>query len=81
MSKAANPRNRAGKKHRFNKPWMKEHLNDHWVQEAQRLGYRARPEQLGLAMPVYGGLVFIHYALARLTESRNAPIEGSARRV
>jgi hypothetical protein len=36
---------------------------------------------LGLAMPVYGGLVFIHYALARLTESRNAPIEGSARRV
>src|SRR6185312_7763171 len=42
MSKAMNPRNPAGKKHRFNKPWMNEHLNDHWVQEAQRLGYRSR---------------------------------------
>src|SRR5882672_3945436 len=36
---------------------------------------------VGLAMPVYGGLVFIHYELARLAESRSAPIEGSARRV
>jgi len=36
---------------------------------------------IGLAMPVYGGLVFIHYCLARLAESRNEPIEGSARRV
>jgi 23S rRNA (uridine2552-2'-O)-methyltransferase len=42
MSKTPNPRNPTGKKHRFNKPWMKEHLNDHWVQEAQRLGYRSR---------------------------------------
>ncbi len=42
MNKAANPRNPTGKKHRFNKPWMKEHVNDHWVQEAQRLGYRSR---------------------------------------
>ena len=36
---------------------------------------------IGLAMPVYGGLVFIHYGLARLAESRDEPIEGSARRI
>ena len=36
---------------------------------------------LGLAMPVYGGLVFTHYALSRLAEARNEPIEGSARRI
>jgi len=36
---------------------------------------------IGLAMPVYGGLVFIHYCLARLAESRDEPIEGSARRI
>jgi hypothetical protein len=36
---------------------------------------------IGLVMPVYGGLVFIHYGLARLGELRAAPIEGSARRV
>ena len=31
---------------------------------------------LGFFTPVYGGLVFIHYALARLAALRNAPIEG-----
>ena len=36
---------------------------------------------IGLAMPVYGGLVFIHYGLARLAESRDEPIEGSAKRI
>jgi hypothetical protein len=36
---------------------------------------------VGLAMPVYGGLVFIHYCLARLDETRSEPIEGSAVRV
>src|SRR5262245_22919467 len=36
---------------------------------------------IGLAMPVYGGLVFIHYALARLAETRSEPIEGVATRV
>jgi len=36
---------------------------------------------VGLAMPVYGGLVFIHYCLARLDEARSQPIEGSAVRV
>ena len=36
---------------------------------------------IGLAMPVYGGLVFIHYGLARLAESRDEPIEGRARRI
>jgi CysZ protein len=36
---------------------------------------------LGLAMPVYGGLVFIHYALARLAEMRSEPVEGSAARI
>lgn len=30
------------KKHKFNKAWMQEHVTDHWVQEAKRLGYRAR---------------------------------------
>jgi hypothetical protein len=36
---------------------------------------------VGLAMPVYGGLVFIHYCLARLDESRSEPLEGSATRI
>jgi CysZ protein len=36
---------------------------------------------VGLVMPVYGGLVFIHYALARLGELRGDPIEGSATRI
>jgi hypothetical protein len=36
---------------------------------------------VGLSMPVYGGLVFIHYCLARLDEARSEPIEGSAVRV
>lgn len=30
------------KKNKFTKAWMQEHLNDHWVQEAKRLGYRSR---------------------------------------
>jgi CysZ protein len=36
---------------------------------------------IGLVMPVYGGLVFIHYGLARLGELRDEPIESSARRI
>jgi hypothetical protein len=36
---------------------------------------------IGLVMPVYGGLVFIHYGLARLGELRGAAIEGIARRL
>jgi len=36
---------------------------------------------LGLFMPVYGGLVFIHYGLERLRELRGEPIEGRATRV
>jgi hypothetical protein len=36
---------------------------------------------IGLAMPVYGGLVFMHYCLARLDEVRSEPIEGSATRI
>jgi 23S rRNA (uridine2552-2'-O)-methyltransferase len=32
----------AAKKHRFGKAWMHEHLTDHFVHEAQRLGYRSR---------------------------------------
>lgn len=39
MTKPLNP---AGKKHRFGKAWMHEHVTDHWVQEAQRRGYRSR---------------------------------------
>jgi 23S rRNA (uridine2552-2'-O)-methyltransferase len=38
-NKSLNP---AGKKHKFGKAWMHEHVSDHWVQEAQRLGYRSR---------------------------------------
>lgn len=34
--------NPAGKKHRFTKAWMQQHLNDPWVKEATRLGYRSR---------------------------------------
>ncbi|MBI3148018.1 MAG: RlmE family RNA methyltransferase [Betaproteobacteria bacterium] len=29
-------------KHKPKKGWMQEHVNDHWVHEAQRLGYRSR---------------------------------------
>src|SRR6267143_2702598 len=36
---------------------------------------------VGFLMPVYGGLAFIHYGLARLGELRGEPIEGTARRV
>lgn len=36
---------------------------------------------IGFLMPVYGGLVFIHYGLARLGELRSEPIQGTARRV
>src|SRR6266436_4144210 len=36
---------------------------------------------LGLFMPVYGGLAFIHYGLGRLGELRGEPIEGAAARV
>ena len=38
-TKTLNP---AGKKHKFSKAWMHEHVSDHWVQEAQRQGYRSR---------------------------------------
>jgi 23S rRNA (uridine2552-2'-O)-methyltransferase len=30
------------RKNQFNKAWMQEHVSDHYVQEAKRLGYRAR---------------------------------------
>jgi CysZ protein len=36
---------------------------------------------LGFFAPLYGGLAFIHYGLARLQALRTAPIEGVARRV
>lgn len=36
------PLNRAGKKHRFGKAWMHEHVNDPYVQAAQKRGYRSR---------------------------------------
>ena len=39
MKKALNP---AGRKHRFGKAWMREHVNDPFVKEAARLGYRSR---------------------------------------
>jgi 23S rRNA (uridine2552-2'-O)-methyltransferase len=36
------PLNPTGKKHRFGKAWMHEHVTDPYVQEAQRRGYRSR---------------------------------------
>jgi 23S rRNA (uridine2552-2'-O)-methyltransferase len=36
------PLNRAGKKHRFGKAWMHEHVNDPYVKAAQQRGYRSR---------------------------------------
>jgi 23S rRNA (uridine2552-2'-O)-methyltransferase len=36
------PLNRAGKKHRFGKAWMHEHVTDPYVREATRRGYRSR---------------------------------------
>ena len=36
------PLNPSGRKHRFGKAWMHEHLNDPYVREATRLGYRSR---------------------------------------
>jgi len=42
MTSPQNPRNPAAKKHRFNKTWMQEHTRDHYVAEANRLGYRSR---------------------------------------
>jgi 23S rRNA (uridine2552-2'-O)-methyltransferase len=39
VAKTLNP---GGKKHSFSKAWMHEHVTDHWVQEARRLGYRSR---------------------------------------
>ncbi len=33
---------KAVKKHKFVKAWVQEHVNDHWVKEATRLGYRSR---------------------------------------
>jgi 23S rRNA (uridine2552-2'-O)-methyltransferase len=36
------PLNPTGKKHRFGKAWMHEHVNDPFVKEAQRQGYRSR---------------------------------------
>jgi 23S rRNA (uridine2552-2'-O)-methyltransferase len=36
------PLNPNAKKHKFSKAWMHEHVHDHWVKEAERLGYRSR---------------------------------------
>jgi 23S rRNA (uridine2552-2'-O)-methyltransferase len=36
------PLNPSRKKHRFGKAWMHEHVNDPYVREAQRRGYRSR---------------------------------------
>jgi 23S rRNA (uridine2552-2'-O)-methyltransferase len=33
---------KATRKHKFVKAWVQEHVNDHWVKEATRLGYRSR---------------------------------------
>jgi 23S rRNA (uridine2552-2'-O)-methyltransferase len=38
----SSPLNPSRKKHRFNKGWMNDHVHDHYVTEAQRLGYRSR---------------------------------------
>lgn len=33
---------KATRKHKFVKAWVQEHVDDHWVKEATRLGYRSR---------------------------------------
>src|SRR6266566_8957915 len=42
MADTKKPLSPTGKKNRFGKEWMQKHVNDHWVQEAHRLGYRSR---------------------------------------
>ena len=42
MADKKKPLSPTGKKNRHVKAWMQQHVNDHWVQEAQRLGYRSR---------------------------------------
>ena len=42
MADRKKPLSPTGKKNRHVKAWMQQHVNDHWVQEAQRLGYRSR---------------------------------------
>jgi 23S rRNA (uridine2552-2'-O)-methyltransferase len=42
MPARSGPLNPAGKKHKFGKTWMHEHVSDHWVQEAKAQGYRSR---------------------------------------
>ena len=42
MGDKKKPLSPTGKKNRHVKAWMQQHVNDHWVQEAQRLGYRSR---------------------------------------
>ncbi len=41
-ARGTRPLNPMSKKHRFDKAWMHEHVNDHYVQEAKRRGYRSR---------------------------------------
>ena len=36
------PLNPTGKKHRFGKAWMHDHVNDPYVKESKRRGYRSR---------------------------------------
>src|ERR1700687_4003097 len=42
MADKKKPLSPTGKKNRVGKAWMQQHINDHWVHEAQRLGYRSR---------------------------------------
>ena len=42
MRARSKPLNVAGKKHKFGKAWMQEHVSDHWVREAKARGYRSR---------------------------------------
>jgi hypothetical protein len=42
MADKKKPLSPTGKKNRFGKALMQQHVNDHWVQQAQRLGYRSR---------------------------------------
>src|ERR1700676_4285782 len=42
MADTKKPLSPTGKKNRFGKAWMQQHVNDHWVRQAQRLGYRSR---------------------------------------
>jgi 23S rRNA (uridine2552-2'-O)-methyltransferase len=54
------------RKNQFNKAWMHQHVNDHYVQEAKRLGYRARAAFKLLEIDARDGLLKPGYVIVDL---------------